>query len=204
MLRLTASLVLAAGCVAFVAYLHELGEFPTASPAARHLRLMKDRVAVPDSAEPTTYAAMASMPDHAPLARYAPLEQRAVELEGHVQRLLRAADDDFHIELAAEPRQPGDPNLRYVTAEITPAWRLGSANWSYAHLVQAFHPTFGGVTAWDGGTHRVRLTGWLLYDYEYQDVPVYGRPRIASWELHPVTRIELWNDSLGTYVDLPR
>jgi len=62
------------------------------------------------------------------------------------------------------------------------------------------------VTAWDGGPRRVRLTGWLTYDFPYEGA--HNRPgfppRIASWEIHPVTRIELWDDTLAAFVDYPR
>ena len=203
-LRIAAALTLLAGLGALAAYLHMIGRFPTASEAARHLRAMKNRVAAPREVTPATYAAFAAMPRHARLPDYAPRERRAVSLEGDIQRMLRAADDDIHLELAPVPRQPGDPNVGYVTAEITPQWRSGSDAWSYDRLVQAFHPNHGGTTAWDGGTRRVRISGWLLYDYEYEDAPAYGQPRISSWEIHPVTRIELWSDSLGRFADYAR
>lgn len=203
-LRAAATLTLLAGLGAFAAYLHVVGKFPTAGLAARHLREMKDRVAVPSAANATTYGAMESMPKRLPVADYSAMERQAVTLEGYIQHQLRAADDDIHLELTPVRRLPSDGNIRYVTAEITPEWRRGSSRWSYARLVEAFHPTVGGVTPWDGGTRRVRLTGWLLYDKENEGAPVLGRPRLTSWELHPVTRIELWSDSLNTFVEYPR
>ncbi len=203
-LRIAAALTLLAGLGALAAYLHVMGRFPTASVAARHLRTMKDRVTPPDSVAKSSYDAFAAMPRHLPLAEFAPRERRAVSLEGYVQRMLRAADDDIHLEVAPLPRRPGDPNLRYVTAEITPQWRAGSQRWGYERLLQAFRPNTGGVTPWDSGTRRVRVSGWLLYDYEYEGASGYGPIRLSSWEIHPVTRIELWSDSLGRYTDYPR
>ena len=29
-------------------------------------------------------------------------------------------------------------------------------------------------------------------------------PRLTMWEIHPVTRIEVRDDSLGAYVEIPR
>ena len=204
-LRIAAIVMLVAGLGALSAYLDMMGRLPTASAAERHLRQMKDRTAMPAAASPASPESIAALPKRAPLARYATLERRAVILDGYVQRMLRAPDNDFHLEVVPQPRQPGDPNLPYVTAEITPAWRHDSMRWSFARLVEAFHPNLGGVTPWQGGTRRTRLTGWLLYDYEYEGTPnVYGAPRLSSWELHPVSRIELWNDSLAAFVEYPR
>ena len=203
-LRFTAAILLIAGLGAFSTYLHTLGKFPTASVEAKHLRAMKDRTSSPDSARATTYEAMSALPRNLSVGEYSGLELTAVTLEGHVQRMVRAADDDVHIELVPTKRMPGEPNLRYVTAEITPQWRRGSERWRWPRLVELFHPNFGGTTAWKSGTQLVRLTGWLLYDYEYEGAPAHGRARLASWELHPVTRIERWDDAVGAYVEYPR
>jgi hypothetical protein len=69
----------------------------------------------------------------------------------------------------------------------------------------------------------VRLSGWLLYDFQYDGVhrsadplrwmwnrfglkrpyrpdgPVSIWPRLSGWEIHPVTRIEVWDDARGGY-----
>ena len=203
-LRLVATLVFLAGLAAFSAYVHKLGKFPTASVAARHLREMKDRTLSPDTAYATTYETIAALPRGLSVGEYSGIEMRAVTLEGYVQRMVRAADDDVHIELAPIARMPGDGNVRYVTIEITPQWRRGSERWRWPRLVELFHPNRGGITSWEGGTRRVRLTGWLLYDYEYEGVLRDGPPRLASWELHPVTRIERWDESLAAFVEYPR
>lgn len=203
-LRFTAALMLLAGLGAFSIYLHMLGEFPTASVAARHLREMKDRATSPDTAYAITYDAITALPRNLPLEEYSGMEMRAVTLEGYVQRMARATDNDFHLELVPVTRLPGEPLIRYVTAEITPQWRVGSERWRWPRLVELFRPSFGGVTMWEGGTRRVRITGLLLYDYEYEGSPSEGPVRLASWELHPVTRIERWDDSLAAFVEYPR
>jgi len=44
----------------------------------------------------------------------------------------------------------------------------------------------------------VRISGWLLYDYEH--VSVIGSQRASVWEIHPITKIEVkWN---GQWVNL--
>jgi hypothetical protein len=35
----------------------------------------------------------------------------------------------------------------------------------------------------------VRISGWLLYDYEH--IPVIGSQRASVWEIHPITKIEV-------------
>lgn len=36
---------------------------------------------------------------------------------------------------------------------------------------------------------QVRISGWLLYDFEHLDV--VGKERAAVWEVHPITKIEV-------------
>lgn len=208
-MRLAAALSLLLGAAALMAYLNIMGRGPFAGAAARHLRAMKDRTTAPDSVREVTLADFAALPHHVPLAAYASIERRGVVNEGYVQRMVRASDDDYHLELAPTPRGSMGPDTTYISAEITPGVRDGSKRWSYGALTAAFRPNGGGITAWDQGPRRVRVSGWLLYDYQYDAPPGQweknrAAPRISGWEIHPVTRIELWNDSLGRYVDLPR
>jgi len=44
----------------------------------------------------------------------------------------------------------------------------------------------------------VRISGWLLYDYEH--VPVIGTQRASVWEVHPITKIEVKRN--GQWVNL--
>jgi hypothetical protein len=125
-----------------------------------------------------------------------------------------SSDGDFHLNLWFSKPVPGvEPP--YVTAEITPGWWTGgtggvdpAGGWSYDHLLQMFRPDFGGVTAWDGGARKIRLTGWLLYDYDFQGrhlpfhIPSPRRP--IDWEIHPVTRIERWDDARSAWIEVPR
>ena len=209
MLRLAAALSLLLGAAALAAYLHIMGYGPLAGAAARHMRALKDRRAAPESVSVFTLADFDALPHRMALADYAPLERRGVTMEGYVQRFMRAVDDDYHLELAPTGRAPGGPDTVYASAEITPAFRRDSQPWSYEALVAAFRPTRGGATPWNTGPQRVRVSGWLLYDYPYDAPPSewdkrMASPRISGWEIHPVTRIELWDDTLRRYVDYPR
>jgi hypothetical protein len=44
----------------------------------------------------------------------------------------------------------------------------------------------------------VRISGWLMYDFEH--INVIGTQRASVWEVHPITKIEVKQNS--TWVDL--
>jgi hypothetical protein len=203
-LRIAAVFGVLVGLAGITAYFHLLGKAPWTSMTERLLREHKDRSTAPASFEPMTLAAVAALPRRASLATRAPLERRGVVVEGYVQRMLRAVDGDFHLDLAPEPR--GQAFSPYVVAEITPSWRRGSSTWSYDRLLDAFGPLRGGETPWAGGPRRVRLRGWLLYDEPHEVRPVRTRypPALAAWEVHPVTGIEIWDDGLGRFQEYRR
>ena len=208
-LRILGSLALILGAAAVMFYLSFMGKGPWTTPEARHLRALKDRRVAPARYEPLTMGDVQRLPHQLSLAAYAPLEARGVSYEGYVQRILRAIDDDCHLEVTPTPRGSAGPDTAYVTAEITPWWRQHSQRWSYEGLVAAFRPNHGGASPWDDGPRRVRVSGWLLYDFQY-DTRVspwslqYQAPRVSGWEIHPVTRIELWDDARQSWVDDPR
>ncbi len=207
-LRLIAALALALSLTAFGGYLQLVGKAPWSSPEMRHLRAMKDRATAPDSFAPVTIEDFLSLPHRLPLAQYAPLERRGVSLVGYVQNTLIAPDRDTHFEIAPAPRRPDAPDTCYVTGEVTPQWHQDSPSWAYEGLVARLRPNHGGQMAWDSGPRRVRVSGWLLYDFQF-DVrqgpeALRGNARVSGWEIHPVTRIELWSDSLQRFADLPR
>jgi hypothetical protein len=203
-LRVLAVVALLGGGATLLGYLHYVGKSPSADLAARHLRQMKDRAAAPDTVLDFTYERFAALPIDLPVAEYAELERTAVRLEGHVQRVQRAADDDFHLEIVPEHRGPDARFLPYATGEITPQWHRDSPNWRYDRIIELFRPNLGGVTRWDRGTRRVRISGWLLYDYQKNEPRPNPTRHITQWEIHPVTRIEAWDDSLGAFVEYAR
>jgi len=200
-LRVLAAASLVLGVVLLVGYLLALGEGPFASTAARHLRAMKNRAGAPPRFGALPIAGMAALARGGSYRSYGALEARGVAVEGWVERMIRATDGDFHLDL----RGPAGPGTPYAIAEITPAWRRGSRRWSYDALVAALRAD-GGVTAWEGGPRRVRLSGWLMYDFPHEGMrPRPGMPpAVAAWEIHPVTKIEIWSDSLARFVEYPR
>lgn len=208
-LRTAAGISLALGSLTLLVFLHLIGEAPTASLAARHLREMKERRDPPARVQPATIDSMRALPHDWNVGEYSALEGRAVTLEGYVQRTLWAGDGDIHLELAPAPRVPGGGDTCYVTCEITPRWRQGSPAWQYESLLEVFRPNTGGAAPWDSGPRRVRLTGWRLFDFQYDETPsasaiAHLAPRVTGWEVHPVTRIEVWNDARSAYAEVVR
>jgi hypothetical protein len=122
---------------------------------------------------------------------------------------MTAGDGDIHLEIAPAPRSPESPDTAYVTAEVTPRWRAGHDGWSYERLLEVFRPNRGGAARWDGGPRRVRVSGWLLYDYQYDARPsawslANGASRVSGWEIHPVTRIDVWDEARGAWAEVAR
>lgn len=195
--RSIAALFLAGGALTLIFALSLLGDAPGVAPEARHLRALKRRLDPPAAYADWTQDSIAALPHGRPLAEYAPLERRGVRLEGWVQRTMAAGDGDMHLELCATARTSGGRDTAYTTGEITPGWRRPGA-WQFEALNAVFRPNDGAVTPWDGGPAKVRVSGWLLYDFQYDRPPTSwslqnGAPRVSGWEIHPVTRIERWS-----------
>jgi hypothetical protein len=207
--RSLAVLIFAAGAAVLVGALAVLGRAPGLPEQTRHLRAMKDRADPPSQVRDFTMADFQALPHHLPLAERSALEAQGVQMSGWVQRVVLSGDGDLHLELAEKRRHLGERDTAYVVAEITPPWRRPVRGWAYESLLVAFRPNLGGRAPWEAGPRRVRLTGWLLLDHPY-DKPVstwmleHGTPRVTGWEMHPVTRIEMWDDGDGAWRELRR
>ena len=207
--RLLAVATLVLGAASLYAFLVLLGFGPGSPPALRLLRAGKQRTDVPRTLAPYALADFAALPHAAPLAEVREIQGRGVVFEGFVQKMLWASDGDLHLELVDTPRGPESRDTLYLTAELTPPLRDGAPGWSYETLVAALRPNRGGVTAWERGPARVRVSGWLLFDWQYDKVPspwavANAAPRLTGWEIHPVTRIERWDDAALAWREVPR
>jgi hypothetical protein len=67
-----------------------------------------------------------------------------------------------------------------IVAELTPPWQARHPGWSLRALEKL---------AKQGA--KVRVSGWAYYDAEHPEE--LGKTQATLWELHPVTRIEVWN-----------
>jgi hypothetical protein len=177
------------------------GYGPIATPGIAHLRAMKDRRDTPARFEDLRVTDIAALPAHRPLGEYERIERRGVRVEGYLQDAGRSADGDICLMLGDSPRRE-DP---YVSVEITPAWSRGSREWTAARLT-ALSSAAPGRSPGDRPP-RVRISGWLMYNLWADVTPgwVFDRPhRNSAWEIHPVTRIEYWDESKKSMVDLVR
>ncbi len=208
-LRSAAVLIFAAGTTALMAGLVLLGRAPGLPEATRHLRTMKDRREAPAQVRDFTLQELDSLPHGAPMATRAALEAQGVRVTGWVQRMGLSGDGDLHLELVQCARRAGERDTAFMVAEITPPWRENARGWSYESLLVAFRPNTGGRAPWPAGPRAVRLTGWLNYDLPYDRPPStwlrqHGAPRLSGWEMHPVTRIETWDERTLAWQELAR
>src|SRR5215813_8679027 len=85
--------------------------------------------------------------------------------------------NDFHLWLA--PR--GDfSKAEAIVVEITPRWRGANPSWAQETLSHL-----------KTQRAKIRVTGWLLYDQEHLNE--IGNSRAAAWEIHPITKIEVFS-----------
>ena len=204
-LRLAATASVLLGLAMITLYVMELGLAPWSPAPERHVRRMKNRVAMPAAYEPIRFEDMAVLPKRAQIARVTAMEGRAVSLEGYVQGFGRAADGDYHLDLAPWVDTTGHL-VPYLSAEITPQFQRGSETWTFERLAERFRPRIGSRTGWEEPPRKARVSGWLMYDAPYEGAtPSHGMPPHATfWEIHPVTRIEVWNDATGRYEEFAR
>lgn len=91
---------------------------------------------------------------------------------------------DFHVWIGPEPprtrAEAKAMRARSVVVEPTPAGQEAHPNWRLRILRRL---------AADGA--RVRISGPAMYDPEHPDQ--LGKTRATLWEVHPVTRIEVWS-----------
>lgn len=212
-LRIAAGISLGTGSALLLAFFWWIGESPISGGDERHLREMKERIAAPAQVTPASFADFVALPHGMPVSRFEALEQRAVSLEGYVKHMAFSSDGDYHLTLTAVPPPPLTEPVDGLTAEITPQWQRGSRWWQWEPLHAAFKPHSWLEPDWPGGPRRVRISGWLLYDFQYDEpflknqsprLPSPPAQRLTGWEIHPVTRIELWDDSLSAFVEYPR
>jgi len=163
---------------------------------AEHVAALKQRTDIPSGYAPIEPAWIARLPTPeirtpADLAAVGDVEHNAVALEGYITRVIpvparlaaRAATTwEFYLHLRAGPPQDceyqDDP--RNVVAVITPPFQPPQTGWDFDVLGDLCRMRT-----------RVRVSGWLLYDY-FSRLQV-GRSRVSPWGIHPVTQIEVWN-----------
>jgi SH3 domain protein len=94
------------------------------------------------------------------------------------------ADTDTHIALVATA---GDVEKNSIVIEWTPRFLKQHPNWTKAKLLP-----------WLRANKPVRVSGFLMVDPDH--VNHLGRFRDTLWEIHPITKLEVFEN--GTFVDM--
>ena len=95
-----------------------------------------------------------------------------------------AGDVDFHLALV---KNSGDEEKTSIVIEFTPRFLKDHPNWTKAKM-----------TPWLNSNDPIRVTGWLMYDPNHK--AHLGKYRSTLWEIHPITKFEVFQN--GQFVDL--
>jgi hypothetical protein len=151
----------------------------------------------------------------AQLAAVTPFEGAAISVEGYLYKVkvessspnassggestnchARLANDvDWHMPLTADEGEGEDVA---VIVETTPRVRRQHAQWTTVRL-KPWTTHIGSKANASYNQQKVRISGWLMLDPEHQDM-INGGLRSTLWEIHPITKIEVWDN--GAWVDL--
>lgn len=130
------------------------------------------------------------------LSQIAPFEGAAVALTAYLDRvkvegpescnchMKQRPDVDWHMWVTAHQ---GEFKKDAIVVETTPRIRKDHLNWTTAALKPFVQ-----------SENEVRISGWLMFDPEHREQ--LGKFRNTLWEIHPITRIEVFKD--GGWVDL--
>jgi len=127
-------------------------------------------------------------------AAITPREQEGVELVGYLLAAKQSGPEatnchsktrrDDHVWIGAvKPSSPAEAKAeraQAVIVEPTPNTLALHKSWRLHTLQQ--------LTRQEA---KVRISGWVMYDPEHPDQ--IGKTRGTLWEVHPVTRIEVWS-----------
>lgn len=181
------------------------------APVAQRGRLIrqKNRRQVPRQYQPISFAETLALPtfpaeySEADVLQVAAIEGRAMALEGYISEVIQARDGrtygkppeqgDLHVHLLPSPPPvcfSGRDRDRQIVTEVTPHFRPPRTGWS-----------LDGLVALCQRGARVRVSGWLLYDYP--GMRGVGDWRATAWEIHPITRLEVWDEAARGWRDLP-
>jgi hypothetical protein len=152
----------------------------------------KNRTDVPSTYVPIDWDSMKSLPadkvsdiQGAPVVVSGYLSDK-IHVEGKESTncdLTLPNEVDWHMYLTKSPNQLINEAL---VVEATPR-------------VRPMHTwTTQGLEEYVNKNQQVRISGWLIYDFEH--VAVIGKERAAVWEVHPITKIEVQNN--GQWVNV--
>lgn len=153
------------------------------SPSAQELNINKNRTDIP-----STYVAISwNDTDNLPPSKVSEIQGAPITVIGYLSNkvnvegaestncdLTQPDEVDWHMYLTAGPKQLVKQAL---IVETTPRTRP-LHKWTTEMLGKYVNTD-----------QKVRISGWLLYDFEHIDV--IGKERATVWEIHPITKIEV-------------
>jgi hypothetical protein len=145
------------------------------------------------------------------------LEERSVVMEGHLVTVEQLADGktyahlvrrgDIHLEIGAGPEfNPEGSEAQRVICEVTVPFQWRHKSWNLEGLAPLAAWVKDGLIghSYPGGTPggaKVRISGDLLDDFVH--CAAVGDSRATAWEIHPITKIEVWNYNTKRFEPLP-
>lgn len=177
---------------------------PTGDSGDKITNARKNRTDVPAKYHPATWRALQALPypkagksldDWTPqqLAQIEPYQGVAISIVGYLVAVkpqkggkgestnchFTGADEvDWHMALT---ERANEPEAKAVVVETTPRVRQTHPNWTVKSLAP-----------WIKSTAPVRISGWTMLDPEHRNH--LGRYRSTLWEIHPITKIEVFED----------
>jgi hypothetical protein len=194
------------GLTLWVATTALAADLPLWDRVIHHVTTLKARAAIPSSYATVGLAWVAQLPTPeirttADLAAVADVENHAVAVTGYLTRVLpvpaRLGDRgitpwEYHLHLRIAPplacEYRDDP--RDIVAVVTSAFQPPQTQWDFDVLAELCR-----------ASTRVRVSGWLLYDPSSRTQ--IGRSRASPWSIHPVTRLEVWDEKDRAWNRLP-
>jgi hypothetical protein len=144
-------------------------------------------------------------------------EKRSVVMEGYLVAIEQLADGktyghllrrgDIHLEIASAPDfHPAGSSEQRVICEVTVPFQWRREHWNLEGLAPLADWVSDGLIghSYPGGTAggaKVRISGDLLDDFVH--CAAVGETRATAWEIHPVTRIEVWNYNTNRFEPVP-
>ena len=188
------------------------GPFGSGKDPDKGTNVRKNRTDIPPSYHLVTWKAIADLayPRPAPknrdkfeaemLAPIAKLEGAPVIAVGYVAAIkpqksskeacncgLTGEDaTDWHIALV---EKPGEGEKTSIVIEPTPRIKIHHPKWTKKNL-----------EPWLNADMPIRVSGWLLFDPSHANH--LGKFRSTLWEIHPITKIEVWLIKGEKWVDL--
>jgi hypothetical protein len=98
--------------------------------------------------------------------------------------MTRSTEVDWHVALV---ESEGDGEAEAIVVETTPRVRVNHRKWTVARL-----------QPWVDSMDPVRVSGWLMFDPAHRNH--LGRFRKTLWEVHPITKLEVWQG--GKWLDV--